>query len=59
MYTTSAFPEATISSIMAGSVSPPMAATGLSTCFLISAARYTFRPWSSNMEGWVIPKVFW
>ena len=37
--TTSAFPEAMISSIIAGSLSAPIVATGFDTCFFISAAR--------------------
>lgn len=57
--TTSALPEAMISSIWAGSFRPPMVATGLETCFLISAASQTLSPWGANMGRWVRKKPNW
>ena len=43
-----------ISSIISTSLIPPNAATGVFTCFLISAAYWTLHPCSINMEGCVI-----
>ena len=54
--TTSALPDAMISSIWAGSFSAPMVATGFFTCFLISAARYTLSPCGANMGKCVLKK---
>ena len=42
-----------ISSIWAGSFREPTQATGLVTCFLIAADRYTFTPLGKKEFGWV------
>ena len=59
MTTMSATPDATTSSICAGSENAPTVATGTLTCFLISAARYALHPCSRNIEGWVTEKPNW
>ena len=53
--TTSACPEASISSMSAGSDSAPSVATGVATCFLMAAAYGTLQPSSMNMLGCVHP----
>ncbi len=55
--TTSACPEASISSMSAGSDSAPTVATGVATCFLMAAAYGTLQPSSMNMLGCVTPNT--
>ncbi len=42
---------------MAGSLMAPMVATGLDTCCLISAARWTFTPWGGEHGGVGVEKA--